>query len=157
MTRFLLPAFMTIVLLLGLPSVAAAVPATPTYPYGVMEIHRWWNATHERIDPAAARSLTAWLNASVRNYLRALERAERRRELVSRWSGVAACESGGNWSINTGNGYYGGLQFSLSTWRAYGGRGYPHQQSAWYQSTIADRVRVSSGLGHWPRCGSRYG
>ena len=45
------------------------------------------------------------------------------------WDRLAQCESGGNWSINTGNGYYGGLQFSLSTWRAYGGDGYPHQAS----------------------------
>ena len=45
------------------------------------------------------------------------------------WDRVAQCESGGNWSINTGNGYYGGLQFSLSTWRAFGGSGMPHQAS----------------------------
>ncbi|HYF47550.1 MAG TPA: transglycosylase family protein [Acidimicrobiales bacterium] len=83
--------------------------------------------------------------------------ARRRRELVARWDGVANCESGGNWSINTGNGYYGGLQFSMGTWRAYGGQGYPHQQPAWYQSQIADRVRVDSGLGHWPHCGRYYG
>ena len=53
------------------------------------------------------------------------------------WDRLAQCESGGNWSINTGNGYYGGLQFSLSTWRAYGGSGYPHQNSR----KAADRHR----------------
>ncbi len=76
--------------------------------------------------------------------------------LVAHWAGVANCESGGNWSINTGNGYYGGLQFSLSTWRAYGGQGYPHQQSAEYQASIAENVRTRSGLGHWPHCGRYY-
>jgi hypothetical protein len=80
-----------------------------------------------------------------------------RQQLVARWDGVAACESGGNWSINTGNGYYGGLQFSMGTWSAYGGQGMPNQQPAWYQAKIAERVRVDSGLGHWPRCGSNYG
>ncbi len=53
------------------------------------------------------------------------------------WDQLAQCESGGNWAINTGNGYYGGLQFNLNTWRAYGGTGYPHQQ----QPRDADRDR----------------
>ena len=72
------------------------------------------------------------------------------------WDAVAACESGGNWGTNTGNGYYGGLQFSLDTWRAYGGRGRPDQQPAWYQSGIAERVKNQSGLHHWPHCGQYY-
>lgn len=80
-----------------------------------------------------------------------------RSNLVRRWSGVARCESTGRWYIATGNGYYGGLQFSLGTWRAYGGRGYPHHQPAWYQAQIADRVRTRSGLHHWPHCGRYYG
>ena len=103
-----------------------------------------------------------WLNfqreaRQVRMYLYALAVARHRAALVSRWQGVANCESGGNWSIATGNGYYGGLQFSLGTWQAYGGEGMPNQKPAWYQATIADRVRVDSGLGHWPVCGSNYG
>ena len=72
------------------------------------------------------------------------------------WDRVAACESGGNWSINTGNGYYGGLQFNLGTWRAYGGVGYPHQNSKANQVRVAERVRTQSGLHHWPHCGRRY-
>ena len=72
------------------------------------------------------------------------------------WDRVAHCESTGNWSINTGNGYYGGLQFSMSTWRAYGGIGYPHQNSKREQIIVAERVRTQSGLGHWPSCGSRF-
>ena len=70
------------------------------------------------------------------------------------WDAVAACESGGNWSINTGNGYYGGLQFSLGTWRANGGTGMPHQASREEQIRIAERVRAASGgYGAWPHCG----
>jgi hypothetical protein len=95
------------------------------------------------------------------SFLKALERAERvqnRRDvLVRRWSGVARCESGGRWALASGNGYYGGLQFNLGTWRAYGGRGYPHQQPAWHQAEVADRLRTRSGLHHWPHCGRYYG
>jgi len=70
------------------------------------------------------------------------------------WDRIANCESGGNWSINTGNGYYGGLQFSLSTWRAYGGTGYPHQHSREGQIAVAERVRAArGGYGDWPHCG----
>jgi len=94
----------------------------------------------------------------VRIYLYALAIARARQALVNRWSGVANCESGGNWSIASGNGYYGGLQFNMGTWEAYGGRGMPHQQPAWYQATIADRVRTQGqGLGAWPHCGAYYG
>ncbi len=94
----------------------------------------------------------------VRLYLYYLAVARHRRALVSRWSGVANCESGGNWAIASGNGYYGGLQFNMGTWEAYGGQGMPHQRPAWYQATIADRVRTQGqGLGAWPRCGAYYG
>jgi uncharacterized protein YabE (DUF348 family) len=74
------------------------------------------------------------------------------------WDALAQCESGGNWAINTGNGYYGGLQFSLSTWRAYGGAGYPHQQSREYQISIATKLRnASGGYGAWPGCSAKLG
>ena len=68
---------------------------------------------------------------------------------VGLWDRIAACESGGNWSINTGNGYYGGLQFNLQTWRAYGGTGRPDQQSKAAQIAVAERVRKASGLSAW--------
>ncbi len=71
------------------------------------------------------------------------------------WDRIAACESGGNWAINTGNGYYGGLQFNLNTWRAYGGTGMPHQNSREQQIAVAERVAAASGgYGAWPSCGS---
>jgi resuscitation-promoting factor RpfB len=75
------------------------------------------------------------------------------------WDQLADCESGGNWAINTGNGYYGGLQFSLSTWRAYGGPGYPHQQSRETQIAIATKVRDANGGGYgsWPHCSQQLG
>ncbi len=94
---------------------------------------------------------------AVNIYLYALAVARHRRQLVNRWSGVANCESGGNWAVASGNGYYGGLQFNVGTWQAYGGEGMPNQKPAWYQATIADRVRVRSGLHHWPHCGAYYG
>ena len=74
------------------------------------------------------------------------------------WDALARCESGGNWAINTGNGYYGGLQFSLSTWRAYGGPGYPHQQSRETQIAIAEKLRAATGgFGSWPGCAAKLG
>ncbi|MFF4581908.1 transglycosylase family protein [Streptomyces sp. NPDC001389] len=75
---------------------------------------------------------------------------------VSEWDKVASCESGGNWSINTGNGYYGGLQFSASTWAAYGGKAYAaqaNQASKSQQIAIAEKVLKGQGKGAWPSCG----
>lgn len=73
------------------------------------------------------------------------------------WDRLAACESGGNWSINTGNGYYGGLQFSLSSWRGVGGSGYPHQASKSEQIRRGEMLRASGGWGHWPACSAKLG
>jgi len=73
------------------------------------------------------------------------------------WDQLAQCESGGNWAINTGNGYYGGLQFSLSTWQAYGGPGMPHEQSRETQIAIAEKVQAAQGWGAWPSCSAQLG
>jgi LysM repeat protein len=73
------------------------------------------------------------------------------------WDRLAACESGGNWNINTGNGYYGGLQFSLSTWRGVGGSGYPHQASRSEQIKRGKILQVRSGWGQWPACSAKLG
>jgi uncharacterized protein YabE (DUF348 family) len=73
------------------------------------------------------------------------------------WDRLAQCESGGNWSINSGNGYYGGLQFSLSTWRAYGGSGYPHQNSRAQQIAIGQKLQAAAGWGQWPACSAKLG
>lgn len=71
------------------------------------------------------------------------------------WPAVAGCESGGRWHLNTGNGFYGGLQFLLSTWRSFGGRGRPDQASEAEQERIAERVLAVQGIRAWPHCG-RY-
>ncbi len=71
------------------------------------------------------------------------------------WDAVAACESGGNWAINTGNGYYGGLQFLMSTWKSNGGSGSPHNASREEQIRVAENVLKSQGIGAWPVCGKR--
>ena len=73
------------------------------------------------------------------------------------WDRLAECESGGNWSINTGNGFYGGLQFTLSTWRAYGGTGMPHEATREEQIAVAERVQDAQGWGAWPGCTSKLG
>ncbi|MER7998022.1 transglycosylase family protein [Streptomyces sp. NPDC095613] len=75
---------------------------------------------------------------------------------ASEWDQVAQCESGGNWSINTGNGYYGGLQFSSSTWAAYGGTSYAStadKASKSQQIAVAEKVLAGQGKGAWPNCG----
>lgn len=75
---------------------------------------------------------------------------------ASEWDRVAQCESGGNWAINTGNGYYGGLQFSSSTWAAFGGKAYAaqaNQASKAQQIAVAEKVLKSQGKGAWPSCG----
>ena len=74
------------------------------------------------------------------------------------WDAIAECESGGNWAANTGNGYYGGLQFNLGTWQSYGGSGMPHENSREQQIAVAERVRdAEGGYGAWPVCGSQFG
>lgn len=76
------------------------------------------------------------------------------------WNRLAQCESGGNWSDNTGNGYYGGLQFTESTWQAYGGTAYaarPDLASSAAQMTIANRVLSAQGWSAWPACSASTG
>ena len=76
------------------------------------------------------------------------------------WDRVAQCESGGNWSINTGNGYYGGLQFSSSTWRAFGGQQYAttaNLATKAQQILVAQAVLRVQGPGAWPTCSTRAG
>ncbi|MEU0892842.1 transglycosylase family protein [Streptomyces massasporeus] len=75
---------------------------------------------------------------------------------ASEWDAVAQCEAGGNWSINTGNGYYGGLQFSASTWSGYGGTKYAataDQATKAQQIEIGEKVLAGQGKGAWPVCG----
>ena len=73
------------------------------------------------------------------------------------WDKLAQCESSGNWSANTGNGFSGGLQFTPSTWRAHGGTGNPHQASKAQQIAVAERVLANQGWKAWPSCSRKLG
>jgi hypothetical protein len=79
---------------------------------------------------------------------------------TSVWDDLAECESGGNWSINTGNGYHGGLQFSYGTWHDSGGgqyADYPHQATREEQIAVAERLRAARGYAPWPACRAKLG
>ncbi|WP_030777523.1 transglycosylase family protein, partial [Streptomyces sp. NRRL F-2664] len=79
---------------------------------------------------------------------------------ISTWEKLAECESGGNWSINTNNGYYGGLQFSLATWQSMGGTqyaAYPHQATKNEQILMGQKLLDAAGENQWPVCGPRVG
>jgi hypothetical protein len=73
------------------------------------------------------------------------------------WDRLAQCESGGNWAANTGNGYYGGLQFSLGSWQGVGGTGRPDQASRETQIAMGQRLWNQGGWRHWPACTLKLG
>ena len=73
------------------------------------------------------------------------------------WDNLAACESGGNWAISTGNGYYGGLQFTLGSWQGVGGSGLPSQASREEQIMRGQMLQARGGWGNWPACAAKLG
>ena len=73
------------------------------------------------------------------------------------WDAVAECESSGDWNTNTGNGFGGGLQFTDSTWKAFGGSGQPEEASRSEQIAVAERVKDGQGMGAWPTCSKKTG
>jgi Transglycosylase-like domain len=73
------------------------------------------------------------------------------------WDRLAQCESGGNWAANTGNGYYGGIQFSLSSWQAAGGSGQPDLASRVTQIAMGQNLWHQGGWSHWPACSLKLG
>ena len=73
------------------------------------------------------------------------------------WDQLAACEAGGNWSANTGNGYYGGLQFSVDSWRSVGGSGYPHEHSRETQIEMGKKLQARQGWSAWGACAEKLG
>jgi hypothetical protein len=118
-------------------TLAACTPAE-------LRMWRQWRAD----DPAAAQAFAD-------EYVRGNQTAP-----YGVWDALAACESGGDWGINTGNGYYGGLQFSGSTWQAYGGDEFAEQAdeaSRDEQIAVAERVRDDVGFSAWPACAGRLG
>ncbi len=76
---------------------------------------------------------------------------------IAQFEALAQCESGGNWSINTGNGYYGGIQFSAATWRGIGYGGLPHQASKATQIEAGQKLQGLYGWGQWPACSRKLG
>lgn len=75
----------------------------------------------------------------------------------STWDALAQCESGGNWAINTGNGFSGGLQFTPQTWAGFGGTGSPENASRAQQIAVAEKVQATQGWGAWPACAAKLG
>jgi LysM repeat protein len=73
------------------------------------------------------------------------------------WDALAQCESGGNWAINTGNGFYGGIQFTISSWQAVGGSGMPNQASREEQIMRGQMLQARQGWGAWPACAAKLG
>ena len=73
------------------------------------------------------------------------------------WDRLAQCESGGNWQANTGNGFYGGLQFAAETWRSLGGSGHPHERSRQRQIEMGRRLHARRGWAPWPKCTRQLG
>ncbi len=127
-----------------------AVACTPA------QVTAFFDARGQSIDQAdasyVAQALDRWADQQ-RALLAYLAAVDAQIPNEARWDRVAQCESGGNWHINTGNGYYGGLQFLPSTWRAVGGTGLPHQHSKAEQIRRAEILKARAGLGQWPVCG----
>jgi LysM repeat protein len=117
--------------------------------------------------PVVTRAVSAERSAAPTSAPASAPASSSRRSTVTRsasapagggvWDRLARCESGGNWGINTGNGYSGGLQFAPGTWAANGGTGSAHNASRAEQIRVAERVRASQGWGAWPACSSKLG
>lgn len=119
------------------------------------------HAKGTRVKKGYTKTIRAWSiakltrhHAHLRRELRAARRAAARRSTASpALQAIAACESGGNPSANTGNGFYGKYQFTLATWQAVGGSGNPAQASEAEQDRRAAQLYAQAGAGQWPVCG----
>jgi hypothetical protein len=118
-----------------------------------------WQAWHAQ-DPAAAEAFAAQAAAGGPSDAAAGAEAATAAATGTVWDDIAECESGGNWAINTGNGYYGGLQFLGSTWQNYGGGDFAARAdlaTREQQIVVAERIRDDVGYGAWPACTRRLG
>jgi hypothetical protein len=130
-----------------------------------------WQAWHDQ-DPAAAEAFAAQVSAGNQDPAASdpaapdpaatqdADPAAPAAPASGVWDRIARCESGGNWAINNGNGYYGGLQMLGSTWRAFGGTQFaprPDLASRAQQITVAERIRADVGFGAWPACSRKLG
>jgi LysM repeat protein len=115
------------------------------------------------LQPGGSTKATAWTTGKGRRRTASSWTTRTRRGSGSSaagngvWDKLARCESGGNWGINTGNGYSGGLQFNAGTWRANGGSGSAHNASRSEQIRVAKRVQQRQGWGAWPACSRKLG
>jgi hypothetical protein len=146
---------------------SADAPESPDTPVRTVTVTTDDAVAHAQVDPAAlAVSLTEALEA--RTELIATDpppepepepepAAHSGRIPLSTWEQVAQCESGGNWSINTGNGFYGGLQFELRSWEWVGGSGYPHEATKAEQIHRAELLHERQGWNAWPACSRKLG
>ena len=116
---------------------------------------------------APAGAQTRWSPSRSTRLASIRSRSTRYRKVVRRgaaapatgdaWARLRACESGGNYAANTGNGYYGAYQFSLTTWRALGYSGLPSAAAPAVQDAAAQRLQASAGWGQWPACSRSLG
>jgi resuscitation-promoting factor RpfA len=104
---------------------------------------------------AFAIAITRPAKAAPAPTVAAADPVEVTRHAAPTWDRLAQCESGGNWSADTGNGFSGGLQFTPTTWRAYGGRGAAHTATRAEQITVAERVFADQGWHAWPACSAK--
>lgn len=130
----------------------ATISGDGTSAGGLREHHHMKNTT---IRTAARRGITVAAVSAAGLALSAT--AANAATPASTWDALAQCESGGNWAINTGNGYSGGLQFSSSTWQAYGGTGSAADASREQQIAVAEQVQAAQGWGAWPSCAAQLG
>lgn len=110
--------------------------------------------------PAPAAKQAAKKNGGYKPVVFKMKRPQKKVRHAGVWNRLARCESGGNWRINTGNGYYGGLQISPGTWGAFGGKRFaqlPHQASKGQQITVGVRIKNGQGWGAWPSCSRKIG
>ena len=118
------------------------------------EQHRSWNASQSS---ARQQSSSAHVRTSSSRQSSPPRQSTGAASGNTVWDRLAQCESGGNWSANTGNGFYGGLQFTQSSWTAAGGSGSPHNASRSEQIRVAQRLQQMQGWGAWPVCSQKVG
>jgi hypothetical protein len=138
------------------PAQQAAAPATPVTSSVADPV------LEKRLYERASRSSRSAqpVRPPVRKVTKASPRPQRRAQVgTTVWDRLMRCESWshGKWQANTGNGYYGGLQFSLTTWRSVGGTGYPHHASREEQIRRGKILQARSGWGQWPHCSRKLG
>jgi hypothetical protein len=156
-----------IVFMLALPTIASALPslteARTQAGREILAAGRLGNpfalsrtAADERADRAHLRDATRKVTVAAQAVYSTAGYASSTGSGRANWAAIAACESGGNWAANTGNGYWGGLQFHPGTWSANGGGPFngsgPFPYSAGQQIAVAERVLAAQGPGAWPHC-----